>query len=131
MRIVLILAVLFLTILPVWSQQGNTNISQLYWGVMSGKIPFSSLTPQQQRQVLYLYSVTHQQTKSNGTSECNSALSTAKSRADDLASYAKRLKDCAESGDLKDDCSSEYSRVKSSYSDYESASSEVESECDN
>ena len=63
-------------------------------------------------------------------SDCEDARTTAESAASDLASYSKRLQRCAENGDYSDDCSSEFRRVRSSHSDYESAVSEVLSYCE-
>ncbi len=63
-------------------------------------------------------------------SDCVNARSSAESAAGELASYARRLQRCAENGDYSDDCSSDFRRVRSSHSDYESAVSEVSSYCE-
>ncbi len=63
-------------------------------------------------------------------SDCEDARSAAESAASDLAGHSKRLQRCAESGDYSDDCSTEFRRVRSSHSGYESAASEVSSYCD-
>jgi len=63
-------------------------------------------------------------------SDCGDARSSAESAAIDLADYSRRLQRCAEAGDYSDDCSSEFRRVRSSHSDYESAVSEVSSYCE-
>ena len=65
-----------------------------------------------------------------GNSDCQDARDQAQSAASDLASYSRRLQRCAENGDYSDDCSSEFRRVRSSHSDYESAVSEESSYCD-
>lgn len=62
-------------------------------------------------------------------SECEDAKSTAESASSDLASYSRRLQQCAESEDFSDDCNSEFRRVRSAYDDYESAVSDVSSYC--
>jgi cysteine synthase len=54
----------------------------------------------------------------------------AESAAGELSSAANRLKSCAENQDYDDDCSSEMHRAKSAHSDYESAVSDVDDECD-
>ena len=64
------------------------------------------------------------------SSECHDARRQAQSAASELASYSRRLQNCAESGDLSDDCSSEFRRVRNSYQDYESAVSSYSSECE-
>lgn len=46
-----------------------------------------------------------------------------------LAEQARRLRICAESKDLRDDCSSEYRRVTKAHSDYDEAISLVRKEC--
>lgn len=62
--------------------------------------------------------------------ECENARSEAESAASYLASDAQRLLSCAESEDFFDDCSSEYSSVSSSHSDFEDAVSEVSDYCE-
>ncbi len=63
-------------------------------------------------------------------SDCEDSRDRAESAASDLASYSRRLQRCAENGDYSDDCSTEFRRVRSSHSDYESAVSEVSSYCE-
>ncbi|TWH64077.1 hypothetical protein LX59_02751 [Azomonas agilis] len=46
-----------------------------------------------------------------------------------LAEQARRLRICAESKDLRDDCGSEYRRVTNAHSDYDEAISLVRKEC--
>lgn len=62
-------------------------------------------------------------------SNCEDATSEAESAASDLAGYARRLQQCAENEDFSDDCYTEFRRVKSAYDSYESAVSEVSSNC--
>jgi|GWRWMinimDraft_15_1066023.scaffolds.fasta_scaffold01124_8 hypothetical protein len=62
--------------------------------------------------------------------ECRNARERASSSALDLSIYARKLQRCAEAGDLTDDCSMEFRRVKNAHSDYESAVMDVGSECD-
>jgi hypothetical protein len=61
---------------------------------------------------------------------CAEAKEEAESAADDLESAARQLMSCASSDDFSDDCFSEFLRVQSAHSDYDSAVSEVSSECD-
>lgn len=62
--------------------------------------------------------------------ECQQAKSDAEDAASGLASAASRLESCAENEDFSDDCSTELRRVRSAHSDYESATSNVQSYCD-
>lgn len=64
------------------------------------------------------------------SSDCSDARDSARSAASDLVDYARRLQRCAGNGDFTDDCSTEFRRVVSTQSDYESAVSEVSSYCD-
>lgn len=66
----------------------------------------------------------------SGNSDCEYAKGSAESAASELASYARRLEQCAENEDFSDDCDLEFRRVKSSYEDYESAVSDISSDCD-
>ena len=63
-------------------------------------------------------------------SECEDARDDAESSASDLAYASRQLQHCAEDEDFSDDCSSEFYRVRSAHSDYESDVSDVSSYCD-
>lgn len=76
-----------------------------------------------------VFALTGSSTLYGAGAECRDAIDVADAAAGDLASYSRRLQRCAESGDYSNDCSSEFRRVKSAYSDYETASSNVTSEC--
>lgn len=65
-----------------------------------------------------------------GDSDCSDATDRATSAAGDLSIYTRRLQRCADSGDLSDDCSTEFRRVKNTHGDYESAVSDVSMYCD-
>lgn len=65
-----------------------------------------------------------------GNNDCYDAKERATSAASDLSDYARRLQRCAESGDISDDCSTEFRRLRNSHSDYESAVSDISSYCD-
>ena len=62
-------------------------------------------------------------------SACADSKNNAESAASDLASYARRLQQCAENEDFTDDCYTEFRRVKSAYEEYESSVSSVSSDC--
>lgn len=79
--------------------------------------------------VLAVHRALRRSAPSGATSECRDAYDRAQSAADDVVSYARRLISCVEGGDLRDDCSSEFSRLRSAHSDYESAVADVESDC--
>lgn len=65
----------------------------------------------------------------DATEECKDAHDDARSAADDLSSAASRLKSCADDLNFDDDCYSEMRQVRSAHSNYESAVSDVRSEC--
>lgn len=116
---------------PVSAQDMDYNKAlQLYLQVLRGEKKLADLTPQEQQQVLIMHRVMSRGGDDSGSSECRDARERARSAAEDLASRAGRLKSCAENTDYSDDCSSEFRRVKSAFSDYESAVSEVSSDCD-
>lgn len=112
------------------AQPGSEADYQLYVEVMSGKRAWESLTVEQIRSMMLLH-----QALSAGrcddvqSEECCDARSRAKSAASDLASTSRRLTSCAESGSDYDDCSSEFSRVKRTYSDFEDSFSSANVEC--
>jgi hypothetical protein len=63
-------------------------------------------------------------------SECSNAKDDAESAASDLEYSARQLQMCASNEDFSDDCSSEFNRIRSAHSDYESAVSDYESYCE-
>lgn len=107
-------------------QRGFKN----YQAIASGEKKFDQLSAEEQTEVLIIYRMLSAPSgPSNNSYECRDAWDQAESAADDLASYAKRLKNCAEGRDFDDDCYSEFRRTKSAYDDYESAVSDVQSYC--
>jgi hypothetical protein len=108
-------------------QRAMTN----YRAVIAGQKKLEQLSPQEQKEVLAMVRVMRAKTSpADGDSEeCIDAKERAESAASELADYARRLKNCAESGDTSDDCNSEFRRVKSAQYDYESAVSDVSSNC--
>lgn len=80
--------------------------------------------------VLYIHRIASRTSCEGCSEECPDAKSEAEAYRADLEKYAKRLYSCAEENDLTDDCHGEFRRIKSVYSDFEDAVSEVESYCD-
>lgn len=101
---------------------------QLYQSVVSGQKSLEDLTEDEKRRVFIIHSVLSNSTD-NENSDCQNAKEEAESTRNDLIGYTKKLKSCLEYSDLTDDCYSEFRRVKSYHSDYESAVSEVQSYC--
>jgi hypothetical protein len=64
-----------------------------------------------------------------GPSECADAVSQYNSAADGISTTLRRYASCVVSSKGHDDCSTEFRRLKSAQSDFESAVSEYESEC--
>jgi hypothetical protein len=118
---------------PQPSAQGRITPEglQLYKDVMSGKRSFQSLTPEEKASVIAVYRIMRRSSRTTSQKpECRDALDRADSAASDVASYGRRLISCVESSDHRDDCSSEFRRVRGAHGDYESAVSEVGSYCD-
>jgi hypothetical protein len=63
------------------------------------------------------------------TAECNDATSTYNSAISDISDALKRYSRCLSNSNGHDDCSSEFRKLKNAQSDFESAVSEYESEC--
>jgi hypothetical protein len=63
------------------------------------------------------------------TAECSDAASTYNSAISDVSDALKRYTRCLSSSNGHDDCSSEFRKLKNAQSDFESAVSEYESEC--
>lgn len=114
---------------PVHSQDLQRGVKN-YQEIMRGTKKLEQLSPQEQQEVIIIYQrVKARKSGNDKSSDCQDALSRAESSASELADYARRLRSCAESQNYSDDCSSEFRRVKNSYSDYESAVSSVGSYC--
>jgi uncharacterized protein YgiB involved in biofilm formation len=107
-------------------QRGLRN----YQEIMAGRKKLDQLTPQEQQEVLAVFRrVRAAQNKNGKSAECQEAQERAESAASELADRARKLRNCAESRDYTDDCSTEFRRVKNAHSDYESAVSEIGSSC--
>lgn len=127
--IALIFAFGVLAYLPAHSQDLQRGLKN-YQEIMRGTKNLDQLSPQEKQEVIIIYQQLNTWRSGNDKSpDCQDALSRAESSASELADYARRLRNCAESQNYNDDCSSEFRRVKNSYSDYESAVSSVGSYC--
>ena len=63
------------------------------------------------------------------TADCGDATSTYNSAISDVSDALRRYSRCLSSSNGHDDCSSEFRRLKNAQSDFESAVSQYESEC--
>jgi len=117
-----------------WSDSGFAQDLQrglrTYQEIVSGKKKFEQLSPQEKNEVLLIFKKLKTRSGNGKSSDCRDAEDRAESAASDLSDYARRLRNCAESRDFNDDCSSEFRRVKNAYSDYEDAVSAFNSYCD-
>ena len=108
-------------------QRGLRN----YQDVVAGRKKLDQLSPQEQQEVLIVFRrVRAAHNRGNKSAACRDAADRAESAASELADRARRLRSCAESQDFTDDCDTEFRRVRSAHSDYESAVSSYKSECD-
>ena len=101
-----------------------------YQAVLAGTTKLEALSEGERTELYVLIAMLRRSNYDNQSEECRNAADRAENAASSAASDAKALARCLESGDLKDDCSSKFRHTKNSYSEYEYASSEVQSECD-
>jgi hypothetical protein len=128
---VAILAWFAFLIHPVAAQDFNyERAMRNYQAVLAGNTKLEALTEQERNEVYTLASMLRRSRYDDQSDECRDAADSAENAASAAASDAKALARCLESGDLEDDCSTKFRRAKNSYSDYEYASSRVQSECD-
>lgn len=106
-------------------QRGLRN----YQAIVNGQKRLDSLSPDEQREVILVYRATKDVQDDTGSTECQSAREEAGAAANESLGYAKRYMQCLENGDLSEDCSSEFRRVKNAQGDYEGAVLSVRSEC--
>ena len=66
----------------------------------------------------------------NAASDCSDSVETYNSAVGEISYTLKRYARCVEGSDGNDDCSSEFRRLKSAQSDFESAVSDYRSECE-
>lgn len=132
-RIALFVTILTVTHLSLHSatdaqdlQRGLRN----YQSLITGQKSADQLSADERLEVMIIMNRLRS-SDNNESSSCRSALSTAEMAANELADNAKRLASCASAQDYTEDCSSRFRRVRSSYSDYESAVSQVQMNCRN
>ena len=129
--IISLLFLLSITAIPLSGYSENFNYQkafQLYLQVLRGEKKIQSLTPEERRQVIIIHRIISS-SREQGSEECREAKERARAAAEELADYARKLKNCAESYDFSDDCYTEFRRTKDAFEDYESAVSDVSSEC--
>ena len=108
-------------------QRGLRN----YQDILAGRKKLEQLTAQERDEVFQIHArVKAAQSRSGKSPSCQDAMARVESIADELADKSKRLRNCAESKNFSDDCSSEFRRVRSAQGDYESAVSTYKSECE-
>jgi hypothetical protein len=130
LRLRVLLPILLLTVMVRSVAQDLQRGLRNYQEIMAGRKKLDQLSPLEQQEVLIVFRrVKAAQNRTGKSSACRDAQERAESAASELADRAKRLRNCAESQDYNDDCSSEFRRAKSAHSDYEDAVSSVQSEC--
>lgn len=111
-------------------QRGLRN----YQDILAGRKTMQQLSRPELEEVIRVHRIV-QSNQAGGRGDgakslrCQNARTDAQSKASDLADYARKLRNCAEAGDLSDDCETEFRRTKNAFQDYESAVSTVGSEC--
>lgn len=102
----------------------------LYQRVLSGQIKVEQLTQNQKQMVLYAHSLIAKDICDGCSEDCRDAREQAGSSLEELKEYTENFLRCLTNNDLTDGCDSEFRRVKSSHSDFESSVSNVQGECD-
>lgn len=69
-------------------------------------------------------------TAQRNPAECKDAIDSYNSSIDDISSYLRRYSRCVSDSRARDDCSSEFRRLKSAQGDFETAVSNYRSYCD-
>ena len=129
MRLVVPMIVLCLAGSPSIAQDYSRGLAN-YRAVLSGTKKLRDLTQPEQMEVLAIARAVSRRTPTNASPQCRDARDEAEDARESLSSAARRLVSCAEDSDLTEDCSSEFSRARSAHSEFESAVSDVEDECD-
>lgn len=127
LRLAVIIFIVCFFFAPVYAD--NNEEFRLYQQVITGQKKLEQLTPEQKQQVITIHGIMNRSSCDGCSIECSDAKDQAESYRSDLESYANRLYRCVEGNDLTDDCSSEFRRVKLAHSDFESAVSDVSSNC--
>ena len=129
-RLRILLPLLLFAVAPQATAQDLQRGLRNYQEIMAGRKKLDQLSPQEQQEVLIIFRrVRAAQNRSGKSSACRDAQERAESAASELADRARKLRNCAEAQDYSEDCSSEFRRVRSAHSDYESAVSSIQSEC--
>jgi hypothetical protein len=103
---------------------------RLYNEVLIGNRKFESLTESEKRQVLRVHQALIAGREDNGSEDCKHARNDAESAANELEYDAQKLANCASRKDLDNNCESEFRKTKNAFEEYNSAVSDVDSECD-
>lgn len=115
--------------LPVIAQDLQRGLRN-YQEVLAGRKKLEQLTPLEQQEVIIVFRrIRSAQSATGNTRACRDARERVESAASELADRARKLRSCAESQNYSDDCSSEFRRVRNAQHDYESAVSDIQSEC--
>ncbi|MGN6094271.1 MAG: hypothetical protein ACTHOL_18120 [Luteibacter jiangsuensis] len=107
------------------SERGLRN----YQAIVNGQKRLDSLSPEEQREVIFVYRAMKDAHDGTNTTECQSAREGARAAASESLGYAKRYMQCLANADLTEDCSSEFRREKNAQEDYENAVLSVQGEC--
>lgn len=102
----------------------------LYNEVITGKRKFESLTEPEKRQVQRVYEALIAGRGDTGPEDCENARNDAESAANEFEYDDQKFANCAKSKDLDNNCEREFKRAKDAFEEYNSAVSNVDSECD-
>src|SRR5688500_11727968 len=91
-----------------------------YKAVIEGTKKLEELSEVEKQEVVAIARAMGSRGSENESGDCVEARERAEASAAELANYARRLRNCAESSDFTDDCSTEFRRVRNAHSDYES-----------
>lgn len=127
LKITFYLVVVFFIHIPAHSSEHEAF--RLYQEITTGQKKFEHLSPEQQHQVMIIQRLMNRSKCDGCTDDCRDAKERAENIRSSLDGYSKQLYRFVESNDLTDDCSTEFRRVKSSQSDFESATSDVRNYC--
>jgi hypothetical protein len=121
---------LALVLMPPIAMADTNRALRNYNAIMSGTKRFEELSEAEQQEVFMILRAVSRQPPDQASAECKDAWTEADAAADELESAANDLSRCAKDTDFSDDCSHRFRGVRSAHSDFESAVSEVQSECD-
>lgn len=129
MRSWILMAILLLGLgfQPARADEFADRVLRNYNAVINGTKKISDLPASEQTELMYFIRFMNED---EGPSECRDAKRDARDAAEELASAARNLAYCADQNDSADDCEIQFLEVSSAHSDYESAVSDVDDECD-